>query len=59
MRQKSGNAAEGRVPNMTVISGTRAPQWDAASEHKAEKRPFIIRYGKHLRGFFEIGRAHV
>ena len=52
LRQKSGNVAEGSVPNMTVISGT--PQSDGAPiGGKAEKRPFIIRYGKHLRGFFD------
>src|ERR1700755_152119 len=37
---------------MTVISGT--PQSDSvAIGGKPEKRPFIIRYGKHLRGFFD------
>ena len=52
LRQKSGNVADGSVPNMTVISGT--PQSDSAPiGGKAEKRPFIIRYGKHLRGFFD------
>ncbi|MGN6818913.1 MAG: aspartyl/asparaginyl beta-hydroxylase domain-containing protein [Sphingomonas sp.] len=52
IRQKSGNVAEGSVPNMTVISGTR-PSADASSNDRIEKRPFIIRYGKHLRGFFD------
>lgn len=52
LRQKSGNVAEGSVPNMTVISGTR-PSADASSNDRIEKRPFIIRYGKHLRGFFD------
>ena len=52
LRQKSGNVAGGSVPNMTVISGTPCPA-PAAGTMKAEKRPFIIRYGKHLRGFFD------
>jgi beta-hydroxylase len=52
LRQKSGNVAGGSVPNMTVISGTPRPE-PAAGTMKAEKRPFIIRYGKHLRGFFD------
>jgi aspartyl/asparaginyl beta-hydroxylase (cupin superfamily) len=52
LRQQSGNVAEGSVPNMTVISGTR--QSDTLPiGGKAEKRPFIIRYGKHLRGVFD------
>lgn len=52
LRQKSGNVAEGSVPNMTVISGTPRPE-PATGEMRAEKRPFILRYGKHLRGFFD------
>jgi beta-hydroxylase len=51
-RKKSGQPADGRVPNMTIISG--APQPDAGTGRKADaKRPMIIRYGKHLRGFFD------
>lgn len=37
---------------MTILSG--APLSDAAAERQARsKRPLIIRYGKHLRGFFD------
>ncbi len=52
LRQKSGNVAEGSVPNMTVISGTPRRQ-TAANGQKPEKRPLLIRYGKHFRGFFD------
>ena len=52
LRPKSGNVAEGSVPNMTVISGT-SPANTAPEDGKAEKRPVIIRYGKHFRGFFD------
>ncbi len=52
LRPKSGNRAEGKVPNMTVISGTEPA--DGANRYAGpEKRPFLIRYGKHLRGFFD------
>lgn len=47
-----GKSADGRIPDMTVISG--APLPDAAAGNKAGgKRPIIIRYGKYLRGFFD------
>jgi beta-hydroxylase len=51
-RRNSGQSADGRIPNMTIISG--APLSDAETGKKANaKRPMIIRYGKHLRGFFD------
>ncbi len=51
-RQNPGKSADGRIPNMTIISG--APLPDAEAWKKADtKRPMIIRYGKHLRGFFD------
>jgi ornithine lipid ester-linked acyl 2-hydroxylase len=52
VRQASGPSANGRIPDMTIISGTAPP--DAGADRKAAgKRPLIIRYGKHLRGFFD------
>ncbi|MEO5866994.1 MAG: aspartyl/asparaginyl beta-hydroxylase domain-containing protein [Sphingomonas sp.] len=50
--RNSGKVAEGRVPDMTVISGAAMP--DAGPPLRAERnRPLIIRYGKHLRGLFD------
>ena len=37
------------VPDLTTISGAPAP----GSVMKAERRPLIIRFGKHLRGVFD------
>jgi beta-hydroxylase len=51
-RRNSGKSADGRIPNMTIISGASLP--DAETGKTAEgKRPIIIRYGKYLRGFFD------
>ncbi|HEX4695994.1 aspartyl/asparaginyl beta-hydroxylase domain-containing protein [Sphingomonas sp.] len=47
-----GDLADGRVPDMTIVSGACLP--DAAAEQSAgRKRPLIIRHGKHLRGVFD------
>ena len=52
LRQKSGKAVQGRVADMTVISGARMP--NNGQVLKAERnRPLVIRLGKHLRGFFD------
>ncbi len=55
--RNSGKGPEGqpgshgtRVPDLTVISGVPAPD----SKLEADRnRPFIIRFGKHFRGFFD------
>lgn len=52
LRQKSGSGAERNVPNLTLVSDT-SPAGATQRKHKAEKRPLVIRYGKHLRGFFD------
>lgn len=53
MRQNSGNWADTpgiRVPDLNVLSGAPAP----GAELQAERnRPFLIKYGKHLRGIFD------
>ena len=60
VRPPAEDVASGRIPDMTMLSG--APLPDAAAEQQAKtKRPFIIRYGKHLRGFFDrvVGVAEI
>lgn len=52
LRQKSGNGVERNVPSLTLVSDT-SPADATQRKHKAEKRPFVIRYGKYLRGFFD------
>lgn len=52
LRQKSGNGAERNAPSLTLVSDT-SPADATQRKHKAEKRPFVIRYGKYLRGFFD------
>lgn len=51
-RRNSGKSADGHIPNMTIISGAPLPDAEIGKKGNA-KRPIIIRYGKHLRGFFD------
>ncbi|MEP7007310.1 MAG: aspartyl/asparaginyl beta-hydroxylase domain-containing protein, partial [Sphingomonas bacterium] len=57
LRQESGNASgpardshTSRAPALTLIPGTPPPGTPLQAERN---RPFIIRLGKHLRGFFD------
>lgn len=57
LRQESGSARgpapdshTSRAPTLTLIPGTPPP---GASLRAERNRPFIIRLGKHLRGFFD------
>lgn len=52
LRRNSGDDDRrgARIPDITAISGAPSP----GAELKAEEgRPFIIRFGKHFRGFFD------
>lgn len=51
-RPDGGTVADGGIPDMTMLSGATLP--DIRAERAAKRRrPPIIRYGKHLRGFFD------
>ena len=51
-RSTGGTVADGGIPDMTMLSGATLP--DVRAERAAKgRRPPIIRYGKHLRGFFD------